>query len=88
MATLILIIIVAFYFGWRMDRLERQLEDVHDSLGKLLTLPPDVRQAEREADLAAKKERVAKDQRHNKWIAVTVIVILLAAALLGILPGE
>ena len=42
---LIILIIVAFYFASRMDRLERQLEDVHDSLRKILTLPPDVRQA-------------------------------------------
>jgi Flp pilus assembly protein TadB len=82
---LIIIIVVAFYFGSRMDRLERQLEDVHDSLRKILTLPPDVRQAELEADLAAKKEwaeQAAKDQRRNERIALTVMVILLAVGLL------
>jgi len=26
---ILLIVIVAIYFGWRMDRLERQLEGVH-----------------------------------------------------------
>jgi hypothetical protein len=52
---LIIVIVVALYFGWRMDRLERQLEDVHISLRKILALPLDLRQAELEADLAAKK---------------------------------
>jgi Mg2+/citrate symporter len=90
MIGLILIIIVALYFGWRMDRLERQIEDVHDSLRKILTLPLDVRQAEFEADLAAKKEQAARQRRWQLFLALLLLAVMAVLVIVGLMdqPGN
>ena len=52
-----LLIILAVLFVWRMDRLERQLEDVHDSLIRILTLPVDLREAAEDVPRREKNSR-------------------------------
>src|SRR5215510_10779885 len=61
-----ILIVLAVFLVWRMDRLERQLEDVHISPRKILA-PLDLRQTELETYLAAQKQLTA-GQRQLQFI--------------------
>jgi hypothetical protein len=80
---IIIIIVVALYFGWRMDRLERHLEDVHISLTKILALPLDLRPAELKAHLAAAQKQRAAGQRRGLIFLVVAAIVILIVALAG-----
>ena len=74
-----ILIVLAVFLVWRMDRLERQFEDVHISLRKILALPLDLRQAELKTYLAAQKQLTAGQRK------TSFILRLLFAAVIGLM---
>src|SRR5262249_42409903 len=87
MLVLIVMIIIAFYFGWRMNRLEEELEEYHDSLRKILALPVELRGAELKTHLEEKKQQAARQRRSKMILGWAAIGLLLILAALGILSG-
>ena len=61
----VILIILALYLVWRMHRLEKQLEDVHISLRKILALPLDLRRAE---DVPSSTKQLTAGQRRVQLI--------------------